>query len=60
MQIEDFLDQYGQIEADKYSIQQDVMDGLMNHKSSVDSEEYPPVVVVVSTKQSVESSLGSL
>ena len=35
------------------------MDGLMNHKSSVDSEEYPPVVVV-STKQSIESSLGSL
>jgi hypothetical protein len=57
MQIEDFLDQYGQVEADKYSMQQDVMDGIIHgnkgsHQDS--SEDYPPVVIV-STKQSIDS-----
>lgn len=56
MQIEDFLDQYGQVEADKYSMQQDVMDGIMHGKGSHQdsSEDYPPVVIV-STKQSIDS-----
>lgn len=56
MQIEDFLDQYGQVEADKYSIQQDVIDGLMHGKGShQDRTEDYPHVVIVSTKQSIDS-----
>ena len=59
MQIEDFLDQYGQVEAEKYSMQQDVMDGIMHGKGSHQdsSEDYPPVVIV-STKQSIDSLLS--
>ena len=58
MQIEDFLDQYGQVEAEQYSMQQDVMDGMHGKGSHQDSsEDYPPVVIV-STKQSIDSLLS--